>query len=129
MISSTDKFLDSNYTAAINATAVDGTNFTSRQISLEHAEEASITVYAKGNHASCSKDITFTFRFYNKALGAWDSAADITLTATLSGTSAVYKTTAITPSASKIKLYSINNPETTSGYTAACNAAVFYKDK
>lgn len=126
MINVSNKFLSSNVTLTAGQTQYDGTDFTSAEMNLTYCRYASITLYVKGANASSSGTVSFAFRSYNDALGAWDTTAYLTLTATLSGTADVYVTYPITPDVSKLKLYSIANGDTS--YNITANAALFMKD-
>jgi len=129
MISWREDFLSSDTSIAINSTEVDGTDFTSKQIPLAHAQYASLTLYVKGAHASCSKDIIFKFAAYDSKRKAWDTNAYLTYNLAANGTSAVQKTIALIPDVEKIKLLSVQNQETTAGYTVTINASIFVKEK
>jgi hypothetical protein len=125
------KFLSSDITVPINTTWVEGTNFTSKTIMLAYANNASITFYVKGNNAACSKDVIFKFVTFDSLRNKWDtvdifpSSAGISVTA--NGTTAVQKTIAINPDFEKIKLLSVQNQETVSGYTVDVNVSIFVK--
>lgn len=127
MIQATNKFLTTNASVTAGATVVDGVGITSNEINLQYCRYASITLYVKGANASSSGTVTFSFKSYNEAFGAWDTVGYLTLTATLNGTADVYVTYPITPYISKIKLYSIANGDSSYGITA--NASLFMKDE
>jgi len=124
-----EKFLASDEEIAINSTEVDGSDFTSKEFDLSRAEFASITCYVKGGHGSVSQDVIFKFVTYDSERDQWDTEAYVTINVTPSGTSVVQKTTSITPDVEKIKLYSIQNQETTAGYTVDANASLFRKER
>jgi len=129
MITFRENFLGSDTSIAINSTEVDGTDFTSKQVPLKHAEYASITMYVKGAHASCAKDVIFKFAAYDSKRDAWDTLHYLTWSVPANGTSAVQKTVAVNPDVEKIKLLSVQNQETTAGYTVTVNASIFAKEK
>jgi len=124
-----EKFLASDENIAINSTEVDGSDFTSKEFDLSRAEFASITCYVKGDHASVSKDVVFVFVSYDSDRDQWDTEPYITIAVTGNGTSVVQKTVSINPDVEKIKLYSIQNQETSAGYTLDANASLFRKER
>jgi len=129
LIAIPEKFISADTSIAINATEVDGTDFTSVQLPLEYADYASITCYVLGGHASCSLDVVFKFAAYESLRAMWDTIAYLTVNVTANGTTAVQKTVSITPQIQKIKLLSIQNQEAVAGYTATCNASLFRKER
>jgi hypothetical protein len=117
------KFLASDQTVAINTTQ--DVSASSAVMKLDDCRKGSITLYVKGGNAGCSKSVSFAFQAYNPALGEWDTTAYLTLTATLNGTNEVVVTYPVSPGVAGLRLATIANPETTSGYTVTANAAYF----
>jgi hypothetical protein len=120
-------FLPSDKTVPINSVAIDGTDFNSEQIELNFVDFASLTLYVKGNHASCSKEVIFKFASYDALRNQWDTEAYLQLSLTVVGTSVRQYTVPLTPDVGKIKLLSIQNQETVSGYTVDANASILLK--
>jgi hypothetical protein len=120
-----ENFLDSDYTVPINTIAVDGSEFTSKHLALGLARYASMTFYVKGNHASCSKDITFIIVSFDSKRNQWDTEALMTVNLAANGESAVQKTINIAPDVEAVKLLSVQNQETVAGYTADVNVSVY----
>jgi len=124
-------FLSSDITVPINDTWVDGTDFTSKKIMTAYCSSASLTFYVKGGNAGCSKDVIFKFATFDSLRNQWDtvdvfsSAGGISVTS--NGTTAVQKTIAMVPDFEKIKLLSVQNQETVSGYTVDVNVSIFLK--
>jgi hypothetical protein len=125
------KFLASDFTVAINSTKVDGTDFTSEQIILGFAEEASLTFFVKGGNAGCSKDVVFKFACYDGLRNKWDTidylGAGAGVSVAANGTTEVQKTISFVPNVEKIKLLSVQNQETVAGYTVDVNVSIFIK--
>jgi len=126
------KFLTADITVPIATTWVDGgVGFTSKTIMLAYANYASMTFYVKGGNAGCLKDVIFKFATFDSLRNQWDTvdvfpnAAGISVTA--NGTTAVQKTIAIHPDFEKIKLLSVQNQETETGYTVNVNVSIFLK--
>lgn len=123
------KFLESDIEIPIATKYVDGVHFMSKQVVAAYAEYASITLYAKGDHAGCSKDVVFTFATYDKLRNLWDTTEYLVLKVTASGTSEVQRTIPINPDMDYLKLLSIENQETVEGYTVDANVTIFLKEK
>ena len=125
------KFLSTDITVPINTTYVEGTDFTSKQIMLAYAKNASVTFYVKGNNASCSKDVIFKFATFDSLRNKWDTAdvlnEGLGVSITANGTTAVQKTIAIEADLERLKLLSVQNQETISGYTVDVNVSIFIK--
>jgi len=121
------KFLESDYEVPINTTAVDGSQFTSKQIPIGLTKNASLTFYVKGDHASCSKDLIFKFAAFDSLRNQWDTIEFLSVSVAANGTSVVQKTIAIAPDTEKIKLLSVQNQETVAGYTVDVNVSIFLK--
>jgi len=121
------KFLVSDFTVAINSTKVDVTDFTSKKISLAYCGSASLTFFVKGNHASCAKEVIFTFATFDSKRNKWDTIGYHVENVVANGTSEVQRTIALTPDIEKIKLLSVQNQETVSGYTVDVNVSIFLK--
>ncbi len=128
LIAIPEKFIATDTSIAISSTEVDGTDFTSVQLPLEYSDWASITCYVLGGNASCSLDVVFIFAAYESLRAMWDTLAYLTINVTANGSTAVQKTVSITPHIEKIKLLSIQNQESSSGYTVTCNASLFRKE-
>lgn len=122
------KFLTTDVTVPINTTYIEGTHFTSNVIDCSLARLGSLILQVKGGNAGCSA--TVTFRFVTSYDGInWDTDYYIEQSITMSGTSQRQKTLNVNLPVGYIKLYSIQNPETTAGYTAICNAILFVKEE
>ena len=125
------KLLASDITVPINTTWVDVTNFTSKQIWLAHANQASLTFYVKGNNAGCTQNVIFKFAGFDSLRNTWDTIdllnSGIGISVTANGTTAVQKTVAINPYFERIKLLSVQNQETVAGYTVDVNISIFIK--
>jgi len=121
------KLLSSDITVPINTTWVDVSNFTSSKLSLAYCEYASLTFYVKGNNAGCTKDVVIKFAAFDSKRDKWDTIAYYTENVTANGTTAVQKTIPLTPDVERIKLLSVQNQETTSGYTVDVNVSIFIK--
>ena len=117
-------FIAADFTVPINTTSVTPTNFTALEVPLKGVWMAGLTMYVKGGHASCSATVTFVFVSYDSLRDAWDTVAYYTGTVAMVGTAAAQVTVVFDASVEKIKLYSIHNPETSTGYTAICNASL-----
>ncbi len=122
-------FLATDYTAAINATATDGTEFTSIQLDTSRATTIALTFYVDGGHASCAQNITFKLVSYDSKRATWDTIDCINdgtgIQVAMNGTTAVQKTILVSSGFEKLKLLSIANPETTATYTASCNVSLW----
>jgi len=124
------KFLSADITVPINDTWLDGTDFTSKKIMTAYCSSASLTFYVKGGNAGCSKDVIFRFATFDSIRNTWDTV-DLFATAGVlvaaNGTTAVQKTIIINSDMEKIKLLSVQNQETVSGYTVDVNVSIFLK--
>lgn len=129
MVLSKAKLLDSDYTVPVNTTVFDGVDFISKEVVLAYAREASLTLYVKGNNAGCSNAVVFCFSAYNAALNKWDTLELFSQNIPASGTSEVLKTIILDASFERIKLLSVQNQETTVGYTIDVNVGVFIREK
>jgi hypothetical protein len=121
------KFLKTDLVAAINQVSVDVTDFTSEQINVAYPKYASLTFYVKGNHASCSKEIVFKFATFDSQRSLWDTEEWLSVSLAASGTSPRQKTINLNPDVEKVKILSIQNQETVSGYTVDANVSIFMK--
>jgi len=126
------KFISADMTVPINTTYVEGTDFISKQIMLAYTKnDASITFYVKGNNAGCSKDVIFKFATFDSLRNKWDTAdvlnEGLGVSITANGTTAVQKTIAIEADLERLKLLSVQNQETISGYTVDVNVSIFIK--
>lgn len=125
------KFLSSDITVPINTTWVDVTDFTSKKYSLAYCIQASATFYVKGNHASCAKDVIFKFAGFDSLRNTWDTIDTLSggggVLVAANGTTAVQKSIAINPYFERIKLLSVQNQETVTGYTVDVNVSIFIK--
>ena len=121
------KFLDSDHEVAINSTEVDGTDFDSKAVPLGLSKNASLAFYVKGNNAGCSQDVIFKFAAFDSLRNQWDTIEFFSVSIPANGQNVVQKTIAITPDTEKIKLLSVQNQETTSGYTVDVNVSIFLK--
>ena len=117
-------FIATDFVAPINAVSVSPTNFVSQAISLKNIWAAALTAYIKGTHASCAGIVTFVFVAWDSLRGMWDTTTYFTTTMTMIGTTPLQKTVTFDPCPEAIKLLSIANPETTSGYTVTANASL-----
>jgi hypothetical protein len=82
----------------------------------------------KGDHSSCNKEVTFKFKTYSSALDKWDTVEYLSYSLPADGTNEVIKTVPFTPDIERIKLFSVQNQETVSGYTVQVNVAIFTKE-
>lgn len=121
------KFLDADYEVPINTTAVDGSEFVSNAVSLGLARFASLTIFVKGDHASCSAEVVFRFAGFDSLRNQWDTIHYLEVKLTMTGTTPAQKTITIDPDVEKLKLLSVQNPETTEDYTVDVNASIFLK--
>lgn len=125
------KFLTSDITVPINTTWVDVTNFTSKKYSLAYCTQASLAFYVKGNHASCAQNVIFKFACFDSLRNTWDTIDILNegsgVSVAANGTTAVQKTIAINPFFERIKLLSVQNQETVTGYTVDVNVSIFIK--
>jgi hypothetical protein len=117
-------FLPADVVVPINTTWVDLTDFTSEQISLRGIWSAAITVYVKGTHGSCAAAIDFVFATWDSLRNMWDTVAYQTVSIFMNGTTAAQKSVAFDACIEKVKLLSIHNPETATGYTVTANASL-----
>lgn len=129
-ITRTQKFLNSDYTIAINTTAIDGTDFTSNIIDVRNVLELALTFEVKGTNEGCSANITFTILSSYDGIN-WDDANNYYLqrSVTMNGTSQQRVTINVVAPVAYLKLYSIQNPETTAGRTAVVNIVATLKEK
>jgi hypothetical protein len=67
------------------------------------------------------------FAAFDSKRDKWDTIAYYTENVTANGTTAVQKTIPLTPDVERIKLLSVQNQETTSGYTVDVNVSIFIK--
>ena len=120
-------FIATDTEVAAADTEVDGTDFTSRQIKTKWARTGILTCYIKGDNASSSGDVVFTFVCYDPIRTTWDTVAYVTVTCALNATTAVQKSITFYPDMYKLKLLSIANADTT--YKVVCNASITMKEK
>lgn len=121
-------FLAADLTVPIDSLVVDGVGFTSEQFALSFVDFASLTFYVKGNHAGCSKGVIFRFASYDSLRNKWDTLPYLQIEVIASGTTAVQYTVPLTPDIEKLKLLSVQNQETTSGYTVDVNVSILLKN-
>jgi len=117
-------FIATDYVVPINGIYVSPTHFVSQFVSLKGVWSAAITIYTKGTHASCTAALTFIFASWDSIRDMWDTTAYFTTTFTMIGTTALQKTVTFDPCPEVIKLLSVANPETVTGYTASVNASL-----
>jgi len=121
-------FLSSDITVPINSVVTDGAGFNSLQPELSYVDFASLTFYVKGNHGSCSKEVIFRFASYDSVRNQWDTSPYLQISVMANGTAAVQYTVPLTPDVEKLKLLSVQNQETTSGYTVDVNVSILLKN-
>ena len=101
-----------------NETKYNGIDFISRELFVGDCEFISVSGYAKGANSGCSKDVEFNLVVSGDGVN-WDTIALITLRVTLNGTNRVQGSAIVNVGGfKKIRLESVKNTETTSGYTA-----------
>jgi hypothetical protein len=121
------KFIASDHTLVINKVSVDGSEFTSEKILTAYSSHGTITCYVKGGNAGCAQAVVFKFATFDSFRNQWDTAEWLSVSVTPSGTSDIQKTVSIDAYMEKIKLLSVQNQETTTGYTFTVNASIFLK--
>jgi len=121
------KLLTQDLTVPANTIYVDGTNFNSILALTEQAEAGALVIEATGGNSGCSKDVYFNFASSIDETN-WDTVPYITLQITMSGTNKVRRTVNISCPIKYLKLLSVQNTETTAGYTATVNAYVYVKE-
>lgn len=121
-------FLSSDFLLPINKVSVEGVDFTSEQIDLSYIDFASLAFYVKGNNGGCSKEVIFKFAAYDAIRNKWDTIPYLSISITPNGTTAVQFHQPLIPDVEKIKLLSIQNQETTSGYTFDVNVSILLKN-
>lgn len=123
-----NNFFDVDVVAAINKTSIDGTDFTSKQLVLAHAQQAGLSLFVQGGNAGCSKDVIFVFVAWDSKRGKWDTVPFLTVNVTATGITAVQKTVLINGGVELMKILSVQNQETVAGYTATVNVSVFTQE-
>ena len=121
-------FLSADLTVPISSVVVDGVGLTSAQIELSYVDYASLTFYVKGNNAGCSKEVIFRFASYDAIRDQWDTSPYLQISVMANGASTVQYTVPLTPDVEKLKLLSVQNQETTSGYTVDVNVSILLKN-
>jgi len=117
-------FLATDLLVPVNTTYVDVTNFTSLHIDLTKVWSAALTLYAKGTHGSCALAVVYKFATYDSLRAQWDTIEYLSTSLFMYGTAISQKTITFDPCPEKVKLLSVYNPETTSGYTVTVNASL-----
>lgn len=117
------RLIADDYTVAINTTATP----TTLPQQVNRQARPYLLLYAKGNNASCSAAITFRFQVSPDNTNWFDAkdqfGDDVTIAVNLNGTTAVQSAVPLDLRGMPYwRLYSVQNAETTSGYTATVNA-------
>jgi len=118
--------LTAGVVAAVNATT--DTAGDKKTIDVEHISQAALYLYAEGAHGSCALNLTFYFQVSPDGSNWFDLPAVIV---PLNGSAQVKHENAVVPldltGVHYLRLDRVANAETTGGYTATVNAALYRK--
>jgi hypothetical protein len=86
-----------------------------------------LTFYVKGGNAGCALAVVFVFVTWDSLREMWDTVPYLTYEVTAVGTAAVQETINLETCPEKLKLLSIQNQESSAGYTIVANVSCFVK--